>query len=76
MYHHKAVDLIEQHHRDRPFCAACASPTVTIARHGAIWLECSTLGEPKSTLRRLFSLDALEGHTREMIIDTDFAMVA
>jgi ribosomal protein L37AE/L43A len=71
-----AVDLIEQRHRDRPFCAHCSAPTVTIARHGAIWLECSAANEPRSGLRRLFSLDSLTAHTREQIVDTDFEMVA
>jgi len=76
MHHHRAVDLIEQQHREQPFCAACGAPTITIARHGAIWLECSTLGETKSPLRRLFALDSLAGHTRDVIIDTDFEKVA
>jgi hypothetical protein len=76
MTNNNAVDLIERRHRDRPFCAACSAPTVTVVHDGAIWLECSTLGTRKSGLSRLFALDTLAGHTREQILDTDFELVA
>lgn len=72
----RAVDLIEQQHRERPYCAACGAPTVTVVSDGAVWLECSSAGEPKSPFRRLFSLDAFAGHTHQLIIDADYERVA
>lgn len=72
----RAIDLIEQQHRERPFCATCSAPTVIVVKHGAIWLECSSAIEPKSSFRRLISLDSLAGHTHQVIIDSDYELVA
>ena len=72
----RAVDLIEQRHRETPFCVACGAATVTVADDGTVWLQCSTMNEPKSRFRRLISLDSLAGHTHTPILDCDYRQVA
>lgn len=64
---YQAVQRIEDAMRTTPFCA-CGSWTVVVADGDRIRLECSTLQEPKSTLRRLVSLD-FGGHVSWTIID-------
>ena len=35
----------------------------------SVWLECSTLGEHRSALRRLLALDLAADHTRRLVVD-------
>ena len=57
---------IESAERDTPRCS-CGRPTVPVAQDdGALWLECSSLTEPKGTLRRLLELSS--AHTRLEIL--------
>jgi hypothetical protein len=61
------VERIEDAMRAAPFCA-CGSWTVVVADGDRIRLECSTLQEPRSVLRRLASLD-FGGHIARTIVD-------
>jgi hypothetical protein len=58
------LDIIEDSQRGDKRCAACSAPAVPAEHNGAIWLECSTLGEHRSRLQRLTSW----GHTRRLLI--------
>ena len=58
------------HHRVRrarnPRCS-CGRPTVPVAHEdGTLWLECSSLTEPKSAVRRLLELSG--AHTQVEIL--------
>lgn len=61
------LDIIEESQRGLPLCASCAAPAIPAEHDGAIWLECSTLGEHRSPLRRLASW----GHTRKLLVAAD-----
>jgi hypothetical protein len=61
-------ELLEREEREEPFCQ-CGAPTVPVARDGALWLECSSLQQPKSRLRRLATLDFEVEHTRRVITE-------
>ena len=71
MIHEKAhvLDVIEQAQRKAPFCEACTSPAIPVARDGAIWLECASLQEDRPFLRKLLSLDFGAAHTRRLILE-------
>lgn len=65
-----ALATIEEAQTRMPHCSACAAPNTTVAdAKGAVWLQCSTLSEQKSTLRRLLSLDYLAAHTRQLLVE-------
>lgn len=63
------VDLIENAQRTTPVCAACHRPTVVTNEHDALWLSCPTLGDPRSWLQQLVSLDFEAVHTRQLLLD-------
>lgn len=67
MENHQAVERIEDALRTSPFCS-CGSWTVVVADGDRIRLECSTLREQKTILRRLVSLD-FGGHISRTIIE-------
>ena len=61
-----ALLTIESAERDIPRCS-CGRPTTPIAQDdGSVWLECPSLAEPKSAVRRLFELSS--AHTRVEIL--------
>jgi hypothetical protein len=63
------LELIEGAEREVPFCDQCGAPTAPVERDGALWLECTTLSEGKSPLRRLLTLDLSGVHTRVRIVE-------
>jgi hypothetical protein len=65
----RSLEQIEQAVIEHPFCEACGSPTVPAEEGDAIWLVCSGTQEHRSLLRRLLSLEALIGHTHELVLD-------
>jgi hypothetical protein len=67
MVDHQTVLLaIESAERDTPRCS-CGRPTVPVAHEdGTLWLECSSLTEPKSAVRRF--LDLSGAHTQVEIL--------
>ena len=67
MVDHQTVLLtIESAERETPRCS-CGRPTLPVAQgDGALWLQCSSLTEPKSAMRRLFDLSS--AHTRLEIL--------
>ncbi len=57
---------IESAERENPRCS-CGRPTVPVAHEdGTLWLECSSLTEPKSAVRRLLELSG--AHTQVEIL--------
>ncbi len=63
------VDLIERANDAEPFCS-CGRHTTPVAHDGAIWLECSSLGDrPEGRVRRLIAALAAPTHTRTRIVD-------
>ena len=67
MVDHQTVLLaIESAERETPRCS-CGLSTVPVAHQdGAVWLECSSLTEPKSAVRRLLALSS--AHTQVEIL--------
>lgn len=65
----EALHLLEVAERDTPTCDACGSPTVAVARDGALWLECATLQGGRSVLRRVASLDFPSAHVRTLVAE-------
>jgi len=62
------LELIEQAQRETPTCV-CGSATIPVARPDGTWLACSALGQPKSILRRLLSVELAIGHTQQRIVE-------
>ena len=62
------VERIEDAMRVSPFCRFCWSPTTVIERDEALWLDCSTLSEPRGGLRALLTLDFPSRHTQRQIV--------
>lgn len=60
-------ELLEQEERALPSCE-CGARTIPVARGGALWLECSSLGRPKALLIKLLTLDFPIQHTRRWIM--------
>ena len=65
---YQVLASIEAAQHDTPFCA-CGAPAVLVGRDRSVWLECSTLGEHRSALRRLLALDLAAGHARRLVVD-------
>lgn len=65
---YRVLASIEAAQHDTPFCA-CGAPAVLVGRGRTVWLECSTLGEHRSVLRRLLALDLAAGHTSRLVLD-------
>ena len=70
MYDHaRAVDLIEKSVDARPFCS-CGRHTTPVWRDGVVWLECSSLGDPREGVIAGFVAAATApAHVRTPIID-------
>ncbi len=65
---YQVLASIEAAQHDTPFCA-CGAPAVLVGHDRNVWLECSTLGEHRSALRRLLALDLVADHTRRLVVD-------
>lgn len=66
--HYQVLASIEAAQHDSPFCA-CGAPAVLVGHDRSVWLECSTLGEHRSALRRLLAFDLAADHTRRLVVD-------
>jgi hypothetical protein len=66
IHHSSALETLELAEREVPFCSCGRATTPVVHSDGSIWLECSSLAEPKGALRRLFTLGS--GHTRREIL--------
>jgi hypothetical protein len=67
------IEKIERAERETPTCIQCHEPTVAEWRAGSMWLVCRSLSEPKSTLRRLLTLDPAAWHTNQPIPGLELA---
>ena len=69
--HQSPLELLERAEREVPHCPTCGLPNVPVAHDdGTVWLECVSLGEPKSVLRRVVTLD-LAPHTRQLVVPAE-----
>ena len=66
---HELVYRIETELERRPFCTQCGQPNTVTEHDGALWLECSALGEHRGGLRALLSFDLASFHTRRRILE-------
>ena len=67
------VELIERANDAEPACP-CGRHTTPVWRNGAVWLECSSLSEPRdSKLQKVFAAVTAYAHTRSRIVDVPFA---
>ena len=63
------VDLIERANDAEPVCP-CGRHTTPVWRDGAVWLECTSLSEPRDGfLRRALAAVTAMAHTRARIVD-------
>ena len=69
----RIIDTIERAERETPTCVQCHEPTIVEARGDGMWLVCSSLGEPKSVLRRLITFDPAAWHTSQPIPGLELA---
>lgn len=69
----RIIDTIERAERETPTCVQCHEPTVAEWRDGSVWLVCRSLSEPKSTLRRLLTVDPVAWHTNLPIAGLELA---
>jgi hypothetical protein len=65
---YRVLASIEAAQHGTPFCT-CGAPTVLVGHARSVWLECSTLGQHRSALRRLLALDLAADHTRRLVVD-------
>jgi hypothetical protein len=67
--HYRLIDVIEQANDRRPYCD-CGRPTEPVYRDGVIWLECSSLREPRSgRAARLWGALMSGVHVHQRIVD-------
>jgi hypothetical protein len=65
----RAVDLIETAVDTRPFCF-CGRHTTPVWRDGVVWLECSSLGDPRDgVIARIVAAATTPAHLRTPIVD-------
>ena len=65
----QALELIELAQRNEAFCH-CGRSTLPVGRGDDVWLECASLQERHGgAIRRLFSADAFNVHTRRLIVE-------
>ena len=67
------VERIERAMTATPICGLCGQPTRITEREGAIWLECSSLTEPRDRLRSLLRFDFPRFHVQQPVIELDVA---
>lgn len=69
MHNRQIVDMIERANDDQPYCH-CGRHTTAVWRDGIVWLECSSLTEPKDgRLARLLAAVTAPTHVHEAIVD-------
>ena len=67
------VELIERANDAEPICP-CGRHTTPVWRDGAVWLECSSLTEPRDGgLQKLMAIVTALTHTRTRIVDVPLA---
>jgi len=63
------VEMIERANDAEPACA-CGRHTTPVWRDGAVWLECSSLSQPRDGyLQRLVAAVTARAHTHARIVD-------
>ncbi len=73
--HDQARELIERAFETRPYCPACAAPTViTEAADGGLWLVCSAAEQADGLLARVSA--AMTAHVRTLVVDPEVALAA
>jgi len=68
MTNEHALDLIETAMRQDPWCP-CGEPTTVVARDGLILLECRTVAEARSPVRRLVAAAFAPAHLARPIVE-------
>ncbi len=70
---YRLIDVIESANDRRPFCD-CGRPTEPVYRDGVIWLECSSLREPRTgRVARIWNTLTTGAHAHERIVDVPAA---
>ena len=65
----QTVDLIEHANDEQPFCP-CGMHTTPVWRDGVVWLECASLGKPRTNrLARILADVAEPAHVRRRIVE-------
>ncbi len=65
----RVVDLIEKANDARPFCP-CGRHTAPVWRDGVVWLECSSLSDPREgVVARIVAAAIAPVHVKFPIID-------
>lgn len=60
-------DRIEAAMHDSPFCEACGAPTDVVDHGGVLWLQCSSLAQPRSRIAQ--ALASMVPHERRIVAD-------
>lgn len=67
------LERIEGAQTTTPFCEECGMPTTISERDAALWLECTSLVQPRSRIRSLLSLDFATLHSRRKVVELHLA---
>ena len=63
------VERVEDALEKSPFCTQCGQPTAIAERDQVLWLECSSITQPRSRLETLLRLDVASVHTRRPVVE-------
>ncbi len=69
----QVLDRIEQAQTDTPYCKTCGQPTTIAERDDVLWIECSTLSEPRSPWQSLRRFDFPSFHLRRQVVEAGVA---
>jgi hypothetical protein len=70
---YQIVDIIERANDAQPVCP-CGRHTTPVFRDGAVWLECSSLTQPRDGyVQRVIGALTASAHTHARIVDVPFA---
>jgi hypothetical protein len=65
----QVVERVEDAVDKSPLCHRCGQPTTIAERDHVLWLECTTLAEPRGRLESLLRFDFASSHTRRPVIE-------
>ena len=65
----QVVERVEDAVDKSPLCERCGQPTTIAQRDQVLWLECTTLAEPRGRLASLLRFDFVSVHTQRPVIE-------
>lgn len=63
------LERIERAQTVTPWCSQCGQPTTIAERGDTLWLECSSLAQPRTRLKSLLRFDFASFHTQHPVVE-------